>query len=111
MLERRREQSPVANLSELEGLTGLNSKAGGAVLAAQAGATFRLVVSFDTDRGGQRAIESQLAFAGPEADRPFYWREGWRERAGVRDDKQRDDTRDILPENAAARAPYAGRTG
>ncbi len=72
-LVRQREQSGREGVSEA--VDGVNTSAGGVVLAGQPGTTFRLIVGFIERDRVRREIESQLVLAGAEAERPFYWRE------------------------------------
>ncbi|MEQ1610545.1 MAG: type II secretion system protein GspK [Hyphomonadaceae bacterium] len=98
----RREKMVLANKDELEGLIGVNTRANGAVLATQTGNRFRLVVSFyEAGRSWPRELESQLELAGPDAERPVYWREAWRELAGTLDGQGRNVKPSLLPESAA----------
>jgi type II secretory pathway component PulK len=71
-LVNRRDQGEVRTHDELEGLTGVNTRADGVVLATEVGAAFRVVVAFS---GGRRRYESQVVLAEPGANRPMYWRE------------------------------------
>jgi|CXWL01.1.fsa_nt_gi hypothetical protein len=95
----RREVQELRALDEVEALTG--TRAAGVVLAIQAGSAFRLVVAFEAPNASR--WESQLVVAGPEADRPIYWREALREGGGF--GRDREENTEILPESAALRAP------
>lgn len=104
MLLRQRALQPLAGAAESEALTGVRSDAAGVSLATQPGNAFRLVVASASGRsGGWREVESQLVLAGPDAERPYYWREVRRERASARGEHV--DNVEPLPESAAMHAP------
>ena len=99
----RREQAPIADALELEGLTGVQTRADGAVLAVRPGDAFRLRATVQVG-ARTNAIEGELILNGPDADRPFYWRDVVRDWTGG-GVESRDDEIQSLPESAALPAP------
>lgn len=93
----RRSQAELRTREEVEGLTGVNTRADGVVLATQVGAAFRVSVAFS---GGRRAYESQLVLAEPGAARPMFWREGRLTAASYGRDEF--EAAESLPEHARA---------
>ncbi|MEQ1707818.1 MAG: hypothetical protein ABL864_05755 [Terricaulis sp.] len=91
----RRGQAELRTREEIEGLTGVNTRADGVVLATEVGAVFRVIVAFS---GGRRAYESQLVLAEPGAGRPVYWREG--RLAAVSYGRDQFEAAESLPEHA-----------
>ncbi len=93
----RRNQAELRTRDEIEGLTGVNTRADGVDLATQVGAAFRVVVAFS---GGRRAYESQLILADPGVGRPLYWREG--RLAAALYGRDEFEAAESLPEHARA---------
>jgi len=93
----RREQAELRSLDDIEGLTGINTRADGVVLATRPAAAFRLVIV--VGRGG-RGYESQLVLADPNAVRPMYWRGG--RLAAAMHGRDDFESAESLPEQAFA---------
>lgn len=106
LVERRRALGPITSRDELEGMIGVATAADGPVLATDPGSRFRLLVGFDPlSSGRSRAVEGQIELSGADADRPFYWRDGWHHLAGGSDAQGFGRAGEFLPEGRRVRAP------
>lgn len=101
-LAERRDAGELRDLQEIQALTVSRARAAGASLAVSPGTAFRLVITFgDSPARADVGVERRIVLAGPEAERPMYWREERRGRIGAGRRQDRDDATEPLPYSAA----------
>lgn len=98
-LVERREAGELRDLQEVEGLTGARDRAAGAAFALRPGTNFRIVIAFG--EGADRGVERRLVLAGPEAERPAYWRDERRGVIGAENRQDREQQPEPLPYSAS----------